>query len=119
MFQQYFNQAISSLSYQTKEQLQDLLDDDDKCEQRIDEIVRNLKFQNKKGLKKQLSKDIRASAFQLAQMDKVYYLKGKSWIVAHSFDVMVVNLSSFFWAAGAIQPFSQPSTCEDAFPYDL
>lgn len=40
MHQQYLSQATSALNYMTSEQLRELLNDDEKVEEQIDEIVK-------------------------------------------------------------------------------
>ena len=42
MYRQFHNQAFLALSHLSKEELQELLDNDDKCEQRIDEHVKKI-----------------------------------------------------------------------------
>lgn len=39
MYQQYLNQAQVSLNYMTSDQLRDFLNDEDKLEEKVEEIV--------------------------------------------------------------------------------
>lgn len=39
MYQQYLNQATSALSYLSSDELKDLLNDDDKLEERVSDVV--------------------------------------------------------------------------------
>lgn len=44
MYQQYLNQAQGSLNYMNSEELRDFLNDEDKLEEKVDEIVSNFIF---------------------------------------------------------------------------
>lgn len=39
MYEQYLNQATSELSYLSSDELKDLLNDDDKLEERVSDVV--------------------------------------------------------------------------------
>lgn len=42
MYQQYLNTATSTLNFMSSDQLREIFDDDDKLDEKIDEIVRFL-----------------------------------------------------------------------------
>lgn len=41
MFQQYLNQATSAVAYLSSDELKELINDDEKLEERINDVVRN------------------------------------------------------------------------------
>lgn len=41
MFQQYLNQANTAVAYLSSDELKELIDDDEKLEERINDVVRN------------------------------------------------------------------------------
>lgn len=44
MYQQYLNQAKAALDYLSSDELKELLNDDDKLEERVNDVVRKKKF---------------------------------------------------------------------------
>lgn len=44
MYQQYLNQAKAALDYLSSDELKELLNDDEKLEERVNDVVRKKKF---------------------------------------------------------------------------